>query len=223
MSQPLIRKEAMTTLLFVRHGESEANREKFFAGQADVALLPEGEEQAAMTARYIAKNYQVSRVYASDLCRAKKTGEIIAKASGAELLLCPQLREIYAGEWQGKKFDVLGVEYKDGYTRWRQDIGNCTCDGGESVCALARRVLAACIEIAKENDGSTVVVATHATPIRAFLCLGEGKPMDDMKNIPWVSNASVTKAVYDNGKWIIEGVGEDAHLSRLRTVLPTNV
>ncbi|MBQ9162846.1 MAG: histidine phosphatase family protein [Clostridia bacterium] len=213
----------MTTLLFVRHGESEANREKFFAGQADVALLPEGEEQAAMTARYIAENHQVSRVYASDLCRAKRTGEIIAEASGAELLICPELREIYAGEWQGKKFDILEEEYRDGYARWRQDIGNCICDGGESVCALAERVFAVCVEIAEKNDGKTVVIATHATPIRAFLCLGKGKRMDDMKNIPWVSNASVTKAVYDNGKWIIEGVGEDAHLSRLRTVLPTNV
>ena len=39
----------MTRLILIRHGESEANRNSFFAGQMDVELLKKGEEQRQNT------------------------------------------------------------------------------------------------------------------------------------------------------------------------------
>lgn len=213
----------MTTLLLVRHGESEANRRKFFAGQKDVPLLPRGEEQAALTAKYISETYNVSAVYASDLCRAYKTGEIISEALKVPLKAHAGLREVYAGEWQGKTFDLLNRDYAQSYSVWCKDIGNCRCTGGESIRELARRVLAACTEIALAHEGETVVIATHATPIRALGCICSGRDMDEMKYVPWVSNASVTEITYDNGKWSVLRESIDAHLSGLKSVLPPNV
>ena len=60
----------MTRLLFVRHGQSEANLEGVFAGQIDPALTELGYRQAECTAEFIAKTYQVDAVYSSDLQRA---------------------------------------------------------------------------------------------------------------------------------------------------------
>ena len=88
---------------------------------------------------------------------------------------------------------------------------------------LGRRVLAACVEIAEANEGETVVISTHATPVRALECICSGRDMDEMKNIPWVSNASVTEIGYENGEWTVVRVGADAHLSDMRTVFPPNV
>ena len=51
-----------TTLIFVRHGESEANGNGFFAGQSDIALSPRGLQQAELTAHFISKNFQVDAV-----------------------------------------------------------------------------------------------------------------------------------------------------------------
>ena len=48
----------MTTLLVVRHGESEANGEGFFAGQKDILLSDRGEKQAELVAEYISDNYK---------------------------------------------------------------------------------------------------------------------------------------------------------------------
>ena len=59
----------MTTLLLIRHGQSEANKLGVFAGHFDAPLLPLGIEQAKKTAAYIAENYKVDKVYASDLKR----------------------------------------------------------------------------------------------------------------------------------------------------------
>ena len=47
----------MTKLLLIRHGESEANNQGFFAGQYDAALMPKGIEQAEKTAKYIIEKY----------------------------------------------------------------------------------------------------------------------------------------------------------------------
>ena len=213
----------MTILLLIRHGESEANRDKVFGGQSDARLLPTGGRQAHITAEYLAENYKISRVYASDLSRALKTGEIIANAVKAPLIPCKNLREIYAGDWQGVTFKEIEKRYPKDYEKWINDIGNAACTGGESVSALSKRILNALTDIAKENEGKTVAVATHAIPIRAMQCAMGNLPQGEMKNIPWVSNASVTEAIYENGKWTLGNVGYDKHLADNITRIPTTI
>lgn len=211
-----------TTLIFVRHGESEANGNGFFAGQSDIALSPRGLQQAELTAHFISKNFQVDAVYASDLQRAACTAIPIAKQCGKELNKAPQLREIFAGQWQGMCFDQLQTEHADTYSTWLQDIGNAHPAGGESVKALSERIWAAVEDIARQEQGKTVAIVTHATPIRALLCKLKGFDLSQMKNIPWVSNASVTVVTYD-GRWILVQEGLDTHLAELKTQFPANV
>ena len=43
-----------------------------------------------------------------------------------------------------------------------------------------------------------------------------------MKNVPWVSNGSVTVIEY-NGDWKCLSVSEDGHLGADKTVFPANV
>ena len=213
----------MTTLLLIRHGESMANTEKRFAGHWDIPLSPLGQRQAETTAAYIADTYTVGAVYASDLARAYDTGKAVADRLG--LCAVPErgLREIMAGDWERATFDELAETYPDSYTVWRQDIGNAVCDNGESVADLQKRVLGTLTRIAEAHDGQTVVIATHATPIRALQCHSEGKPLADMKNIPWVSNASLTTVAYEGGTFRLICAGDDRHLGTARTALPKNV
>ncbi len=211
----------MTTLILVRHGESEANLGNYYAGHLDALLTERGFAQAKLTAKYIKENYKVDKVYASDLKRAYATGQAIANAFGVEITSDSNLREIDAGEWDGVAFDEL-INSNEDYRFYLEDIGNSKCTGGESVAQLQQRVSEAMNKIVAENDGKTVVVATHATPIRTMQCLWEGKTLDDMKNIPWVANASVTVAEYENGKWKLVKAGESSHLKELMTVLPDN-
>ena len=211
-----------TTLLFVRHGESEANGNGFFAGQSDIALSQRGTAQAELTARFIKENFRVDAVYSSDLQRAACTAAPIARECGKTLHTTDRLREIFAGQWQGMCFDQLQTEYADTYSVWLQDIGNAHPAGGESVKDLSERIWSAVQDIAVREEGKVVVIVTHATPIRALLCRLKGHSLDEMKQIPWVSNASVTVVRYD-GQWTLEQEGMDAHLAELKTHFPANV
>lgn len=88
---------------------------------------------------------------------------------------------------------------------------------------LAQRVMDEITRIAVENDGKTVMLATHATPIRAIQSLVQTGGLEEMKDILWVSNASVSILEYSGGKWSFKCVSEDEHLGELRTTLPKSV
>lgn len=213
----------MTTLLLVRHGQSEANLHDLFAGHYDAELMELGEKQAAATAQYIQKNYNVDRVYASDLKRAYKTGKIIADKLQVEIVPDRGLREIDGGEWEGQKFHSLGDRYPQDFGLWQTDLAAAGCTGGETVHHLAERVMRALEKIAVENPGKTVVVATHATPVRAAMTMVQHGALSAMQHVPWVSNASVTAITYDGGRWECVSAGEDRHLDGMKTVLSKSV
>lgn len=210
----------MTKLLLIRHGNSLANTQGVFAGATDSPLTELGHRQAEKTARYIAAHYPVDAVYASDLQRAFDTGKAVADQFGLSVNATKAMREIFAGAWEGQSFDALDLRHS--YYIWKTDIGNAVCDGGESVSQLQKRIVAEVTRIARENPEKTVVIATHATPVRVLQCFCEGKTLDEMKNIPWVSNASVTEVCYENGNLSLVRVGYDAHLEGMQSALPAN-
>lgn len=213
----------MTTLLLIRHGQSEANLSNCFAGHLDAPLTELGRQQAACTAAFVAGAYSVDVVYASDLSRAFATGEAVSEKVGVAIRPEIGLREIEAGQWEGVPFSQLQETYPEDYGLWLTDIGNSRATGGESVAELANRVEATLRQIAEENPGKTVVIATHATPIRSVQWKVSGKSLGHMKQIPWVSNASVTELFYENGGFRLGEIAQDDHLAELKTLLPKNV
>ena len=213
----------MTLFLLIRHGESRANREQFFAGQLDAPLEALGRRQAECTARFIAEKYRAGAVYASDLCRATDTGKAVADLLGLPLHTDSRLREIYAGQWQGLQFDRILEQYSQDYTTWLRDIGNCTCTEGESVAQLGQRMLEVMTELAQKHPNQTLVIATHAAPIRVLQSLLHPDGLARMKDIPWVTNASVTELFYDDGQWQFGSVAQDAHLADMKTAFGANV
>lgn len=213
-----------TTLLLVRHGESEANREGYFAGQIDAELMEKGEEQAYKSAEFVKEKYKVSAVYSSDLKRAYRTAECFAETLGLDIIKEEGLREINGGDFQGKQHSELPELYPEEYGNvWLNNIGKAKCPNGEAVAELGKRVITTLEKIAKKNRGKTVLVSTHATPIRATQCIVENGNVDNMAKTPWASNASITEITYDNGKWKLIRASIDDHLKDLRTIFSKNV
>ncbi len=207
-----------TTLLLIRHGESEANRDGIFAGRIDAELMEKGIEQAEISARFVAENYQVDAIYSSDLKRASRTAQCFCEALGLDVVFDEGLREIHGGDWQGKKHADLPKLYPEEYGNvWLNHIGKAKATNGESVAELGKRVITTLEKIAKANEGKTLLISTHATPIRATQCIVQTGSVDDMEHTPWASNASITEITYDNGKWKLVRASIDEHLANLRT------
>ena len=212
----------MTKLLVIRHGQSEANLQSLFAGHWDSPLTELGQTQAKITAEYIAANYCVDAVYTSDLCRAAAVGQAVSAATGAPITATESLREIRAGEWEKVSFAELNRDWPS-FQVWLKDIGNAACDGGETVAELQERIVAAVRRIAEDHPEQTVVLTTHATAIRVLQCCCEGKPLDQMKDIPWVANTSITEIAYENGTFCVVRANGTDHLGNAASTLPANV
>ncbi len=213
----------MTRLIFVRHGQSLGNLNRTFLGHTDLDLSEKGYAQAEKTAAYIAARYTVDEIYASDLLRAYHTGEAAAKKLSLPVKTDRRLREIFAGAWENRTFDDIEHTFRDDYAVWQNDIGNACCTDGESTAELFDRVLPCVREIAEQNDRKTVLVATHATVIRALTCEFLSIPLSQMHTVAWVGNASVSTIRYDAGKWTVEVLGDDSFLGELSSRLPKNV
>ena len=213
----------MTHILMIRHGQSTANLDGLFAGQFDAPLTDLGIRQADCTAQFLAGAVSAAAIYASPLKRAFRTAESTAQLCGLPVIPEPGLQEIFAGKWEGQSFSLLGEISKEAYETWTTDIGNARCPEGEAVAELAQRVKETLLRIAANHPDQTVLLFTHATPVRAMCCVASGKPLAHMQQIPWASNASVTEFTVDNGVLTLGRFSIDAHLQHLKTNLPANV
>lgn len=209
-----------THLYLIRHGESEANKIDAFAGQSRFDLTEQGRAQAQRVAEYLV-SVHADAIYASDLPRAYHTAIPTAERKGMEIIKNQNLREIDAGDWDGRTFDDLQATDPN-YPMWMSNIGRACPTGGESVIELQSRVMGELTAIAQRHDGQSVFIFTHATPIRTFAAHCAGKTLDTMREIPWMSNASVTHAVYEDGAFRMLEYSRDDFMGDLVTVLAAN-
>ncbi len=183
--------ENKTRLIIVRHAQSESNQYKFYAAATNVNLTEKGRRQAERTAEFL-KNHHIDRAYTSPMVRVIQTAKPIVRDRGLILEQVPDLREIYGGMWEGMPYSEVETGFPEARDKWYHDFINCICPGGDSVRQLYHRVRAAFEKIIEDNPGKTVLVASHATPIRLMLTHFMGKPIDQANQTPWPENASVT-------------------------------
>ncbi len=211
-----------TRLIFIRHGYSESNKGGLFTGQADIPLTDLGRRQAQCAAEYL-KATNIDKVYASTLSRAIETANAVAQPRNMEVEKNIGLCEINAGDWTEQPFDKIINEYPDQYDLWKNDMYKCKCPNGESVAEFSVRVRNAVSEIAEENYGKTVCIASHATPIRAICCLSLGCEPSEIQSVPWPANASINIIEYENGNFSFIKRDIVKHLEGVMTNLPENI
>lgn len=212
-----------TTLIFVRHGESEGNKTSIFTGSLNVSLTKTGKAQGERTAMFLEK-YPVDAIYSSDLDRAVDTASYIAKRKNIPVVTSKNLREIDGGDFEGIPFDAIKERFPKEFEMWQNNMGDCRCPNGESVQELAKRVNDEVKQIAENHKGQTVVITTHGTPIRAMSTVWHKKNITDIRDFPWVKNASVTIVNYDDmNNPYIELYDGHEHLMDMLTVLPSTI
>jgi broad specificity phosphatase PhoE len=153
----------VTTLLLVRHGETDWNADGRLQGQTDRPLSDFGRRQARQLADELAAE-ELDAIYSSDLVRARETAEMVGQRVGLPIELDPDLREKDWGSWEG----LTGVE------RDRVEFV------GESTDAHQERILRALRRISERHpNGGSVLVVTHGGSIRRVqtAALGMARPV----------------------------------------------
>ena len=169
----------MTTLLLVRHGETDWNATAACRDTTDRPLNDYGRRQARELAGEL-ENEELEAIYASDLSRARETAEIVGERLGLAVVLDPDLREKDWGNWEG----LTAVE------RDRVEFV------GESTEAHQERMLRALRQIAERHPGTgRVLVVTHGGSIRRVQTAAMGMAL------PVVENCGRWQCVYESGRF----------------------
>lgn len=169
----------MTTLILVRHGETEANVSGIWQGSQDAPLTARGRAQVDATGVEFgewAKHTHFDHLYVSPLARAQSTAAAIAATTGLEAVIEPQLSEFHLGDWEGRSFaDLRDTENLWG--RWATDP-QFAPPNGESPYTFYLRAVSATAQIAERHPDETVIIVGHggfiANVLSGWLGTGPG-------------------------------------------------
>jgi broad specificity phosphatase PhoE len=185
-----------TTIVLVRHGETDWNRERRYQGHADTPLNDEGRRQALELADAL-RDEALSTVYTSPLRRASETAQIVADELGLEAHALEALREIDVGDWQGLTVDEVQVRYPEQL----QEAWHSGWPNGETHAELDARVLPALLEIGRRHPGERVLGVTHAGPIRTALAAARGLSREESRaQIGPLGNCAVFRFAVRGGR-----------------------
>jgi broad specificity phosphatase PhoE len=156
----------VTTVLFVRHGQTDWNHARRWQGHRDVPLNETGIAQSRALARRLV-GWPIAALYSSDLRRAAMTAELVAEGLALAPVFDPVWRERHVGRFEGLTGDEVRSLFPELVADLDRDIF--TPPGGESDPMLRRRAEAAFWELVARHPGETVVVVSHGGTIGAVL------------------------------------------------------
>jgi broad specificity phosphatase PhoE len=154
----------ITTLLIIRHGQTDWNIAGKIQGHADVPLNETRQHQALKVASFLKeKNILLSALYSSDLQRAHQTAQSISQVFSLDIKTTPLLREQHGGLWQGKTKQQIAELHGAQDAIWE------IVPGGETRADFLNRIVNHIALIAQNHPDESVAVVTHAGAIKNFL------------------------------------------------------
>lgn len=171
---------------FIRHGQTDWNRDGLLQGSSDIPLNDMGREQAR-DAFMTVRSKPWDAVVSSPLGRARETAQIIADGLGIPLgAAYPGLAERDYGPLEGSSA-AAAIE------RWPDRA----YAGAESLDSVADRGTEALVRIAADFPDGSVLIVCHGTIIRYTLARLAGRP------VPGIDNGSVSMVRAENGGWTV--------------------
>ncbi len=167
----------MTTLLLVRHGQTDWNLNGRWQGHADVPLNETGRGQAAAIAQRLAAQteWKIDALIASDLERAAETAVIIGNAIGHTPVFDPIWRERDLGGFSGLTREQIRAKYPGVLAEEKRGMGLIIPDG-ESADLFWDRGDKAIKHVTANHAGKTVLVVSHGGLLHVIIAGLLGMP-----------------------------------------------
>ncbi len=207
----------VTSVLLVRHGQSEGNVEHRFGGHSATPLSGRGRLEAEATAQAL-RAESIDAIYSSDLLRAVETATPLAEASGLDIKERTAFRERSVGKMEGLTFEAAAEAYPAEYAALlRRDFEHVLL-GGESYRQMLDRAAGELDRAIRVHAGGTIVVVSHTGTI-CILALHLMGALDAPELRPvWIasSNCGISRfELNDDGFVRVRVVNDTRHLADL--------
>ncbi len=180
--------QAPTRLVLVRHAVTAHTGGKLSGRMPGIDLTDEGRSQAEAAAGRLAEA-PISAVYASPIERTVQTAQAIAARHGLEVETLDGVIEAEYGDWTDQTLQDLAKT--DEWKVVQRTPSRARFPNGESLLEMQTRMVIALDQVAARHRHETVVVVSHADPIKAAVAHYTGMHLDHFQRIV-ISPASVT-------------------------------
>ncbi|MBL1091496.1 histidine phosphatase family protein [Streptomyces sp. 9-7] len=211
----LAAQESPTTLVLLRHGETELTPQKRLSGSggSDPALSEAGKRQAEAVAKVLAARGTVQAVVSSPLRRARQTAETAARRLGLEAHVDDLLTEADFGAWEGLTFAEVGERYPDELAAWRTSPSVVPGGTGETFASVTHRAALSRDRLLAQYKGQTVLVVSHVGVLRTLIRLALGAPPESLFRME-LSAASLSVVAYQgDGNASVHSLNDTSHLA----------
>jgi len=184
---------ASTLVLLVRHGVTPTTGRMLPGRSRGLHLSDDGRKQAEGLVRRLAALPKIAAIYSSPLERARETVAPLAKARDMAVRIEPGLLESDLGAWTG-----LSLKRAAKRPEWavvQRHASAFRFPGGESFVEMQARMASAVARLVERHRGHTIVVASHADPIKTLVAHALGTPLDLFQRI-MIAPASITAIAY---------------------------
>lgn len=188
---------SVTRIYVVRHCETDANANKIFQGHTDNDVNELGAKQLeALSKRF--KNVELDKVLTSPLTRTQRTAKAIVGDKNIPLVICDGLIELNGGVYEGKTYEEIGTEYPQFRVIWQSEPWRFAPEKGESMVHAYHRIWETVLQLARDNKGETLALATHGGVLRCLLCKLMKDDIKKLPEIPFGLNTAVSLIEFDD-------------------------
>ena len=182
-------KPATTLVLLVRHGVTPTTGRLLPGRRRGLHLSDEGRRQAEALATRLAALPRIAAIYSSPLERARETVEPLARLRGLAVRVERGLLEVDPGTWTG--LSLKRAARRPEWTIVQRHPSAFRFPGGESFVEMQARMASTMERLVDRHRGDTIVVASHADPIKTLVAWALGAPLDLFQRIV-IAPASIT-------------------------------
>ncbi|MEQ1516433.1 MAG: histidine phosphatase family protein [Usitatibacteraceae bacterium] len=202
---------SITTLILIRHGETEWNRERRIQGQLDSVLTPEGVAQAEACAKRLAEE-QIDAVFASDLGRVRHTARLLLNGRTLPTTFDADLRERCFGTGQGMTYAEMDAKYPQIFAQTGLVDSEFTLPEGETRAVFHARVNNAIRRLAAAHEGKRLLVVTHGGVLGAIYRALNDLPVASSVRVA-IPNVGYNRISIDQNRWRIDAWADTSHLA----------
>jgi probable phosphomutase (TIGR03848 family) len=184
---------ASTLVLLVRHGLTPTTGRLLPGRARGLHLSDEGRRQAEGVAQRLSAVPRIDAIYASPLERARETAAPLARQRGLAVRVEPGLLESDLGAWTG--LSLRRAAKRPEWSIVQRNPAAFRFPGGESFVEMQARMTGTVDRLVARHRGGSIVVVSHADPIRTLVAHALGTPLDLFQRI-MIAPASITAIVY---------------------------
>lgn len=199
-----------TTLVLIRHGETEWNKAGRYQGHDDSPLTTRGLAQARAATEALSDE-SFHAIYSSDLGRAQQTAAVIAEKIAGEVHVDPRLREQHYGLLQGLNKPDARKTDPDFFISLNKGNPQYVPKGGESRQQRHERVIQALEKIADKHSGEHILIVTHGGVVDSLLRETLGIPLEAPRHYS-LYNLAINRFLRLEQVWTLVSWGDVSHL-----------